>query len=587
MGESITRRETAMASGAAADPSTTAFLGRAIDQALGRDRADLVIKDTRFLNVVTGEVARGDIAVCGDRIVGTYESYRGAVEIDGRDLTCVPGFIDTHVHCESTLVSPPEFDRCVLPRGTTTAICDPHEMCNVLGATGLDYFTRAAEKTVLDLRVQLSSCVPATPLETSAASLSAADLVAFKDHPKVIGLAEFMNVPGLLHKDPDVLEKLAAFQGGVIDGHSPMVSGYDLNAYLACSIRNCHETTTLPEAQEKLRKGMQLLIREGTVSKDVEALAPALTAETSSFCGFCTDDRNPLDIHEEGHLDHVIRTAIARGAPLAHVYRAATWSAAQGFGLHDRGLIAPGKRADIVLLNDLETCAVHSVISAGRPVGPELFADARAPEPVGLDSMKLPPVEAADFRVPANGPSGPVIGIDRGKIVTRHLTMTLPYRDGLRHPDPDNDVLKVCVLARHGINRNIGRGFVQGFGFRDGALASSVGHDSHNVCVVGDNDADMAVAVNRLRELGGGFVAVRGGRMVADLALPMAGLMSLKRFEDVRDDLLTLREAVRAMGCPLPEPFLQLAFLPLPVIPHLKITDMGLVDVDRFELIAA
>nr|WP_052000234.1 adenine deaminase [Caenispirillum salinarum] len=554
---------------------------------MARSRADLVIKNTRFLNVVTGEVAEGDIAVCGDRIVGTYESYDGAEEIDGRDLVCVPGFIDTHVHCESTLVSPMEFDRCVLPRGTTTAICDPHEMCNVLGGTGLDYFTRAAEGTALDLRVQMSSCVPATHLETSAATLSAADLLAFHGHPKALGLAEFMNVPGVLNKDPGVMEKLAAFQDGVIDGHSPLVSGRDLNAYLSCGIRNCHETTTLPEAMEKLRKGMQLLIREGTVSKDVDALTPALTAETSAFCGFCTDDRNPLDIHEEGHLDHVIRRAIAGGAPLAHVYRAATWSAAQGFGLADRGLIAPGRRADIVLLNDLATCDVHSVISAGRRVTPELFEDRPAVAPVGLDSMKLPPVRAEDFAVPANGPSGPVIGVGAGKIVTEHLTMDLPYKAGLRHPDVARDVLKVCVLARHGINRNIGRGFVKGFGLREGALASSVGHDSHNVCVVGASDDDMAVAVNRLRQLGGGFVAARDGKVLGELALPMAGLMSLKRFEDVREDLIALRDVVRAMGCGLPEPFLQLAFLPLPVIPHLKITDMGLVDVDRFELIAA
>ncbi|SOD99781.1 adenine deaminase [Caenispirillum bisanense] len=565
----------------------TAFLARCIDQARGVETADLVIRDTRFLNVVTGEVARGDIAVCGDRIVGTYESYRGAREVDGRDLVCVPGFIDTHVHCESTLVSPLEFDRCVLPRGTTTAICDPHEMCNVLGATGLDYFTRAAEATALDLRVQLSSCVPATDLETAAARLGAADLLAFRDHPKVIGLAEFMNVPGLLHKDPEVLEKLAAFQGGHIDGHAPLLSGHDLNAYLACGVKNCHETTSYDEAMEKLRKGMQLLIREGTVSKDVDALTPALTAETSSFCGFCTDDRNPLDIAEEGHLDHVIRKAIANGAPMAHVYRAATWSAATGFGLHDRGLIAPGKRADIVLLGDLETCDVQGVISAGRVVTPDLFAGRRAPDPVGLDSVKLDPVTADVFAAPASGPTGPVIGVQAGRIVTEHLRESLPYRDGLRHADPARDILKVCVLARHGVNNNIGRGFVKGFGLREGALASSVGHDSHNICVVGACDADMAVAVNRLIALGGGFVAVRDGQVVGELALPMAGLMSLDPFERVRDKLEALRAAVRGMGCGLPEPFLQLAFLPLPVIPHLKITDKGLVDVDRFELIAA
>jgi len=558
-----------------------------IDQALGRTKADLVIKNTRFLNVVTGEVAAGDVAVCGDVIVGTYESYDGVQEIDGRDQVVVPGFIDTHVHCESTLVTPLEFDACVLPRGTTTAICDPHEICNVLGEKGLEFFLESAGNTAMDLRVQLSSCVPATHLETAGGRLTAADLVRHRTHPKVIGLAEFMNYPGIFHHDPDVLDKLVAFDGWHIDGHSPMLSGRELNAYLSCGIRNCHECTSAPEALEKLRKGMQVLIRDGSVTKDVATLAPLINAETSSFLAFCTDDRNPLDINDEGHLDHLIRKAIGLGAPMAHVYRAATWSAARGFGLRDRGLVAPGYRADLVLLDDLETCAVSRVIRSGRLVTEESFAGRPRVPLVGLDSIRLDPVEPNDFRVMASGPSGPVIGLKNHQVVTEHLTMTLPYVDGERLVDLDQDVLKVCVLSRHGTNRNIGRGFVRGFGFREGALASSVGHDSHNVCVVGATDADMALAVNRLIELKGGFVAVRNGQVIAELALPVAGLMSDRDFRTVERDLVTLRRSVRALGCPLDEPFLQLAFLPLPVIPHLKITDMGLVDVDRFELIAA
>jgi adenine deaminase len=332
---------------------------------------------------------------------------------------------------------------------------------------------------------------------------------------------------------------------------------------------------------------MQVLIREGTVCKDTATLAPALTESTSSFCGFCTDDRNPLDIHEEGHLDHVIRLAIRHGAPVAHAYRAASWSAARGFGLADRGLIAPGQRADIALLEDLADCRVHMVVSAGRVVGSDLFEGRKPAPPVGLDSMKLAPVTAADLAAPASGPTGPVIGVRPGTVVTEHLTLTLPYRDGQRLADPAQDVLKVCVIARHGKNRNIGRGFVKGFGFKDAALASSIGHDSHNVCVVGTNDADMAAAVNRLIAIGGGFVAVRGGQVLGELPLPLAGLVSLKPFEEVAQGLHTLRDLVRDLGCALPEPFLQLAFLPLPVIPHLKITDFGLVDVDRFQLIAA
>ena len=563
------------------------FLEHCIDQALAREDADLVIKNSKFLNLVTGELVAGDIAICGDRIVGTYEGYKGRREIDGRGLIAVPGFIDTHVHCESTLVTPAQFDRCVLPRGTTTAICDPHEICNVLGTQGLQYFVDSASAMAMDLRVQLSSCVPSSTLETSGAELLAADLLPFRDHPKVLGLAEFMNFSGVFAKRPDVMEKLLAFQDGHIDGHAPLVSGRELNAYLACGIRTCHETSTLPEAWEKLRKGMQVLIRDGSVAKDVKTLASAITAETSALCGFCTDDRNPLDIFEEGHLDHLIRTAIKCGVPVLHAYRTASWSAAQGFGLQDRGLISPGKRADIVLLEDLESCAVKSVLSAGRLVDEIDFDQMTGPGPIGLDSMKIDAVSAADFQVPASGPSGPVIGIIPGRIVTEHLTLSLPYKNNRRFPDTGQDVLKVAVVGRHGKNRNIGRAFVKGFGFSSGALASSVGHDSHNICVVGASDEDMAIAVNRIIQLGGGFVAVLNGQVIGEIALPIAGLFSLKSFPEVKDELLRLRKAVASMGCTLGEPFIQLAFLPLPVIPHLKITDVGLVDVDRFELIAA
>jgi adenine deaminase len=561
------------------------FLEACIDQALGREPADLVIKNARLFNLVTGALDAGDIAICGDRIIGTYEGYEGKREIDGRGAICVPGFIDTHVHCESTHLSPAEFERCVLPYGTTTAICDPHEMANVLGAAALRYFTEAASVMAMDLRVQLSSCVPATKLETSGAELLAADLLPFLGHKKVLGLAEFMNFPGVFAKDPDVMDKLYGFAGEHIDGHSPMLSGRELNAYLSCGIRTCHETTALPEAQEKLRKGMQLLVREGSVAKDVRALSPAITAETSALCGFCSDDRNPVDIFEEGHIDFLVRTAITLGVPVLHAYRTASWSAAQGFGLRDRGLIAPGKRADIVLLDDLESCVIRSVICGGRLVDEINFSAQKHPAPIGLDSMKLPPVGPEMFAVPALGPTAPVIGIIPGKIVTEHLTMSLPYVNGQRQVDLANDVLKIAVLARHGVNQNIGRGFVKGFGFSSGALASSVGHDSHNVCVVGATDADMALAVNRVIGMGGGFAAVMDGVVLGEAAFPVAGLVSLKPYQALRAELVALRGAVRAMGCRLAEPFLQLAFLPLPVIPHLKITDFGMVDVDRFELI--
>ncbi|VAW13273.1 Adenine deaminase [hydrothermal vent metagenome] len=560
-------------------------LGRRIDQGTGRRKADLVIKNVSVLNVATTDIEITDIAICGDRIVGTYADYDGEVEIDGAGRFAVPGFIDTHLHVESSLVTPAEFDRMVLPRGVTTAICDPHEIANVLGSQGIDYFLRCAMETIMDLRVQLSSCVPATAFETSGARLEIADLEVFRHHPKVIGLAEFMNYPGVLAKDPAALAKLAAFETGHVDGHAPLLTGQDLNGYIAAGIRTEHEATTAAEAREKLAKGMTVLIREGSVSKDLHALAEIITPAVSGFCAFCTDDRNPLDIAEEGHLDYMIRTAISLGAPVADVYRMASWSAAQAFGLRDRGLVAPGWRADIVLLDDLESCTVSAVISAGRPVDADLFASRRKVPPVGLNSVKASPVEASRFRIPSNGGPVSVIGVHPGKIITEHLTLDLTPTHGALEADADTGLAKVAVVARHGVNANTGLGLVRGFGLRRGAIASSVGHDSHNICVIGADDADMAVAVNRLIELQGGFAVAQGGRILAELALPLAGLMSLAPYEEVRKALVPLRHAAKLCGCTLAEPFLQVAFLPLPVIPHLKITDLGLFDVDRFEVI--
>lgn len=558
---------------------------RRIDQGRGVTPADLVVRDVRLFDLVTGLPFETDIAIAGDTIVGTYGRYEGRRVIEGRGRIAVPGFIDTHLHVESSLVTPLEFDRCVLPHGVTTALCDPHEIANVLGLEGLRYFLECALATAMDLRVNLPSCVPATHMETAGARLSAADLLALADHPKVLDLAEVMNFPGVLAKDPDMMEKLAAFSDRTRDGHAPLVRGLDLNGYIAAGIANDHESTGAEEALEKIRKGMHVLIREGSVCKDLKALAPILNVATSPFLAFCTDDRNPLEIAHEGHLDFMIRTAIASGVPALAAYRAASISAATAFGLTDRGLVAPGRRADIVLLDDLDACAVSDVIAAGRLVGPDLFATRPSVAPVGLDSMRAPTVSAADFRTPASRAEGPVIGIIPGKIITDHLTLTLPYADGERRIDLDQDVVKVAVVERHGINGNIGRGFVKGFGLKRGAIASSVGHDSHNITVIGADEADMALAVNRLGEIRGGFVVVENDQVVAEIALPVAGLMSLSSFETVTEELIPLRAAAKGLGCTLAEPFLQVAFLPLLVIPHLKIGDFGLVDVDRFTIL--
>ena len=556
-----------------------------IAQGRGDNLADLVLRGGTVWDLVTDTRIEGDVAICGNMIVGIGADYEGHEVVDLRGLTLVPGFIDTHLHIESSLVTPFEFDRCVTPLGITTAICDPHEIANVIGPDGIRYFQEASEHTLMDIRVQLSSCVPSTEMETAGARINAKELQPLMDHPSGIGLAEFMNYPGVIHRDPEAMAKLRLFETRHIDGHCPLLTGHDLNAYAAAGIRTEHEATTAGEALEKLQKGMRVLIREGSVSKDLLALQPLLNQCTAPYMCLCTDDRNPLDIADEGHLNFMIAKLIQLGTPPLAAYRAASLSGAEAFGLKDRGQIAPGRRADIVALSDVTSCTVETVFAGGVQVNQAAFAARNVIPPVARNSVRAPKVNAQDFRATANHEITDVIGIIEGQIITEHLQETISIEDGDKPPNPKRDLIRISVIERHGKNGNIATGFVKGFGLRAGAIASTVCHDHHNIVCVGVNYNDMALAVNRLSEIEGGFVVTQGGLVLAELALPVAGLMSIAPFEEVRASLEQLRAAAISLGVVLNEPFLQLAFLALPVIPSLKITDKGMVNVAKFELI--
>ena len=556
-----------------------------IAASLGDQKADLVLKGGRIFSLITGDLSIGDVAINGDKIVGTYDNYDGEEIIDLNGGIVVPGFIDTHLHIESSMLTPLEFDRCVAPRGVTTAICDPHEIANVIGIDGIKYFQNASECTLMDIKVQIPSCVPSTKMETSGAQISANDISSLMSHKSALGLAEMMNYPGVLYRDQAVLEKLWLYDNKHIDGHAPMLFAKELNAYIMAGISTDHESTDPEEALEKIKKGLRILIREGSVSKDLKALSVILNENTSPYICLCTDDRNPLDIAEYGHLDYMIRTLIALGVPPLAVYRSASLSAAEAFGLKDRGLIAPGKRADIVVLDSLENCNAQKVFCGGKLVDKRTFDGRKKIEDIGLSSVRAPFVSSADFWVVDNQEKTDVIGILEGKIITSHLSEIVPIENGDKLPDIDRDLLRISVIERHGLNGNISTGFVKGFGLKSGAIASTVAHDHHNIVVVGTNYEDIALAVNRLSEIDGGFTIVNQGLVLAELPLPVAGLMSLNSFETVECELRTLRKEAHNLGVTLEEPFLQLSFLALPVIPALKITDCGIVDVNRFEII--
>jgi adenine deaminase len=547
---------------------------RRINAAQGRIDSDLVIRDVQYLDVFSCEWRHGDISIVDGTIVGVEPGLPAPRVIDGKNKWLVPGFIDAHVHVESSLMVPENFQRAVLEKGTTSAICDPHEIANVQGLSGIQQFLAAADGLKMDLFVMLSSCVPATDFETNGAGhITAEQLLSLASHPKALGLAEMMNFPGVLHGDPEVVAKLAAFSQGPMDGHCPLVKGRDLSAYAAAGISSCHESSQLEEAREKLSKGLSIWIREGSVAKDLTELLPLLNMATSTSIGFCTDDRNPLDILKEGHIDHLVRTALRSGVPAEVVYRSASWSVARHYGLTRRGAVAPGYIADLILMDDFEQCSLNTVFKSGVPANElDLLSFRTGSSPVSTVKAAVP--EARDLE----GPSGRVhvITVEEGKILTG--------REVAGSDAPG--VAKLSVLERYGHGSKPSNGYVRGFGTTlRGAIASSVGHDSHNLIVVGDRADDMRAALAELICCGGGFTVVQNGVALATLPLPVGGLMSLGEPGQIEAALKKLHAASRSIGCELNEPFLQLAFLSLPVIPSLKLTDKGLVDVDAFKVI--
>jgi adenine deaminase len=564
-------------------------LARRLAVARGDEPADLVLRGGRVLSVFTGELLTAEVAISGEHVAGVGPGYDGAEVVDVSDLILLPGFIDGHMHIESTKLMVDEFARAALPWGTTTVVLDPHEIANVFGIDGVRALLEHAAEIPLDYYVMVSSCVPASPFESSAAIVTADDIAAFlAEEPNAIGIAEMMDVPGVVGGRADALAKVAAAAGRHIDGHAPGLSGRELNAYLAAGVRSDHECTTYEEALEKRRLGMWIMIREGSAARNLEALLPLVLELGPANCLLCTDDREPDQLLEEGHINDVMRRAVALGCPAADAVIMGTLNAARYHRLHEHGAVAPGYLADVVAVPDLETFRPQAVWKRGRLV-------AESGRPVSIPSVEaqewmrgsvhVRELQGADFAIPANGRVR-VIGVEAGQIVTRALEDEPAVRDGHATADPGRDLAKMAVIERHHDTGRIGLGFVRGFGLRRGALASSHAHDAHNVVVVGVDDADMAAAANRLREIGGGQVSVVDGEVLAEVPCPIGGLLSDRPVEEVAAAAHRMDEAThRTLGATLPAPFMAMSFMALSVVPELKLTDRGLVDVLRAELV--
>ena len=548
--------------------------------ARGDEPADLLLAGGQVVNVFSGDIVPTSIAIHfgtdGGRIagVGDYTQARRTIDLAG--ALVAPGFIDAHMHVESTMLPPSQFVTLAVPHGTTGAVFDPHEIANVLGVAGIRYIMDDAAGLPLNAMFALSSCVPASHLENSGARLEAADLEPLFDDPRVVALAEMMNFPGVVNARPEILAKVAlGLRRHVVDGHAPGLTGRALQAYVGAGISSDHECTTRPEAEEKLSLGMQIYIREGSAARNLEALLPAVNAANAHRFCFCTDDRHPADLKHQGHIDHVVRRAVALGLSPVTALAMASINAARHYRVRDRGAIAPGYRADLIVFDDLRDIRPRQVYFQGELIaqdGEYLVKKLNSPRPAPPSSgIRLPQgIEEASFHIRSNGGTTlRVIGMHADQLVTDALTMRALTRGGLHIADPPRDLLKLAVVERHRGTGNVGLGFVKGFGFKSGALASTVGHDSHNLAIVGTNDMDMLIAARALEAAGGGQCVVQNGRVLALLSLPIAGLMSDQPADTVIALQARLLEASRAIGCPHPDPFMPLSFLPLPVIPHL------------------